>query len=504
MQKPIHLPRLKSLRALVAAAVVLTVVPLVGASLYGTWSAHIQLTQSSELVNFGVRVAARGEGLSELVVTLERNARQYSVMDDPALAQMLSDRRRQLLELIDAMTAEDLSARAAELLSKLRRLAAGPLDRISASGSEDLARSQEEAFVEMRGLAAEIRAMNRADVERRLGELSTREAAKRRGLIGWSVGLFVLAVLLIIVFARLIGRPLSQLLSAIGRLGRGEFEDPVVVEGPSDLEAVGQELDWLRRRLKTFDDEKNSFMRQLSHDFKTPLTNIREGTDLLIERGELDAESDHVARIVHRNTQKLESLINHLLDFTAWQTHSEKLRIEPCRVRTLIESTLSEHDLPLHNRGVELDNQVPSDLEISADPARLTTLFDNLISNAVKYSPTGGAITISAKTTADRVYIDVRDEGPGFSAEDRSRALEPFYRGKPGANGSVPGTGIGMSVANACARAHGGSIQICDSCDKGAHVRVELPRRVDRLDAAGGAADATRDAMDESNATQTA
>ncbi len=255
----------------------------------------------------------------------------------------------------------------------------------------------------------------------------------------------------------------------------------IAVTGPVDLEAVGSELNWLRRRLRSVDDEKNTFMRQMSHDLKTPLTNIREGSAQLLAGDQSVADRDKISAIIQRNARKLDGLITRLLDYAAWQHQPASAVLQRFDLIELISQVLGEHELQLNSRGLEVQCKMPQGLSIRADPARIHSLFDNLLSNAIKYSPPGGAIYLRVQTTDDHLVIDVRDEGLGFNAEDKTRAFEPFYRGRTGVNAAISGTGIGLSVARACVRTHEGSIEICDAAAQhqgvaaGGHVRVKLP-----------------------------
>jgi len=169
------------------------------------------------------------------------------------------------------------------------------------------------------------------------------------------------------------------------------------------------------------------------------------------------------------------------LDYEAWQHQPPSAALQRFDLVGLITQVLGEHELQLNSRGLEVQCQMAQDIHIRADPARIHSLFDNLLSNAIKYSPPGGAIYLRLQTTDDHLVIDVRDEGLGFNAEDKARAFEPFYRGRTGVNATAAGTGIGLSVARACVRAHEGSIEICDALAQrhgevpGGHVRVKLP-----------------------------
>jgi two-component system sensor histidine kinase GlrK len=261
-------------------------------------------------------------------------------------------------------------------------------------------------------------------------------------------------------------------------LGRGTFSRPISIRGPADLERLASQLEWLRSRLLDLAQEKNRFLRHMSHELKTPLANIREGTELLMDGavGELQSGQREVTAILRENGMKLQRLIENLLSFSAWQAKSVGLEISEFKLRPLIKSVLENQQLTLVAQRVRLDVQV-EDLSPVADRAKVRLILDNLLSNAVKFTPRGGTISIQAHAERDQLRLDVMDSGPGIPVDERKRIFEAFYQGKTPQGGHVKGTGIGLSVVTEFVNAHGGSVEILESKSGGAHFRVRLPMR---------------------------
>ena len=166
--------------------------------------------------------------------------------------------------------------------------------------------------------------------------------------------------LIVLVFVSLLARPIRQIDQAISELGRGTFSRQVVVQGPSDLERLGRQLEWLRVRLLDLAQEKNRFLRHMSHELKTPLANIREGTELLMEGavGDLDANQREVVGILRENGIKLQRLIENLLSFSAWQAKSVGLELSEFPLRPLIKQVVEAQQLTLVANRVRLDIKV--------------------------------------------------------------------------------------------------------------------------------------------------
>jgi two-component system sensor histidine kinase GlrK len=216
----------------------------------------------------------------------------------------------------------------------------------------------------------------------------------------------------------------------------------------------------------------------MSHELKTPLANIREGTELLMDGavGELDSNQREVAAILRENGIKLQRMIENLLSFSAWQTSSVGLEATEFRLRPLVKQVLENQQLTLLSQRVRLDVRV-EDVTLVADRGKIRLILENLVSNAVKYSPKGGTIHLQAHAAGPQLILDVADSGPGIPPEDRGHVFEAFYTGRAARSTPVKGTGIGLSVVLEFVAAHGGTVQIVDGQFPGAHFRITMPIR---------------------------
>jgi two-component system sensor histidine kinase GlrK len=214
----------------------------------------------------------------------------------------------------------------------------------------------------------------------------------------------------------------------------------------------------------------------MSHELKTPLANIREGTELLLEGavGAINGEQREVTGILRDNSVHLQRLIENLLSYSEWQTRRGGLDLTEVRLKPLVASAIETYQLPINSHRLTLDVQV-DDVALHADRAKLRLILDNLISNAVKFTPPGGTITVRGRLEGDELVLDVADTGPGIQVEERARIFEAFYQGARPQEGLVRGTGIGLSVVQEFVQAHGGTIEIVDGEFPGAHFRVRVP-----------------------------
>jgi two-component system sensor histidine kinase GlrK len=307
-----------------------------------------------------------------------------------------------------------------------------------------------------------------------------------------SVLLLPLTAAAILLFSLRVGRPLRQIDRAISELGSGALHRPIGIRGPADLEKLGRQLEWLRLRLLELAQERSRFLRHMSHELKTPLANIREGTELLMDGavGELQTGQREVTGILRENGLRLQRMIENLLSFSAWQTSSVGLEVTEFRLRPLVKQIIENQQLALLSQRVRLDVNV-DDVSIAADRGKVRLIMENLLSNAIKYTPRSGTIHIRARATDNDLVLEVADSGPGIPPEERSQVFEAFYTGKAPA-GHIKGTGIGLSVVMEFVTAHGGQIEIIEGEWAGAHFRIRMPLKSSTIGPVAGAPPAPR------------
>ena len=475
----------------------LIAVPLIVA--LGDAELHIQALADSgqRLVVEGVTAARASQDLFAQISSLERTARLYQVLHDPKLLEVYRGQDARLTTTRVQLNRQVRTDEARHTLAELGKLQQ-TLDHTVVTmpqASYGLA-ALLQSFADMSALADRAAEQSNAQIDSQVAALAEQTQAARRRLL-WQAA-FLLPVILIAIFglALAVGRPLRQLDRAISELGRGSFTNPIKVWGPVDLERLGGQLEWLRGRLVDLAQERNRFLRHMSHELKTPLANIREGTELLMDGavGELDINQREVTGILRENGIKLQRMIENLLSFSAWQTSSQALDASEFRLRPVVKQVLENQQLTLLSQRVRLDVQV-EDVTLVADRGKLRLILENLLSNAIKYSPKGGSIHLRAHTAGQELVVDVADSGSGIAHEDRAHIFDAFYTGRAAKGTTLKGTGIGLSVVLECVAAHGGKVEIIDGTYSGAHFRITMPMRP-----AGGTLPASADSKDRAYA----
>jgi two-component system sensor histidine kinase GlrK len=471
---PVYYPR--SFPRLLAVGFTLVALPLVFALVNNAVSVDRLANRSQNAVYQAVQATQSGRRLAQQLSALERTARQIVILDDRSLLDTYAANRRQFEQAVAEFTNLPLDAEQTNALEDIVRGEAAVFAALSDAGPRSPeAGSAVERFIGLSERAQALVARSNAQIDREVE--SMRDTADRAQRITfWQLlALVPVVAFLVIGFSILITRPIRQIDAAIRRLGGGELRVPVAVNGPQDLEHLGERLEWMRRELLDVEQQKNRFLRQVSHELKTPLTALREGAELLSEEvvGKLTPEQREIAEILRHNSVELQKLIEDLLSFGTSQFRKVAVDLSPVDIREVIGRVAEDQRLAIRARGLTLDIAA-ADVMIPADSEKLRVVLDNLLSNAVKFSPPGGVIGLAARFDGDALELDVTDQGPGIPPEERTRIFDPFYQGGQAGAGPVSGTGIGLSVVKEYVFAHGGSVEVLDS-RQGAHLRIRLP-----------------------------
>jgi len=473
--------RPKSILRLILLGFFLVALPLIIGLVYATISVDRLVNQSQQNLLQGIFVTQSSQALIEAVTAMERNARQYQVVGDKVLFNVYAENHTRFVETADALDELGLSAAQSMLMSELRldeneiyiALSENPHDASEITAALPL-------FSILAQSAKQILRDNQEFINRGVEQIQNKAGKVQKTLVFQAIALVPAALLLTAFFAVLITRPIKQVDQAIRRLGDGKFNETARVTGPRDLEQLGERLNWLRSRLIELEQEKTRFLQHISHELKTPLSNIREGAELMNEQviGELNEPQQEIVDILRDNSLQLQKLIEDLLNFSILRARASQLSYDQVNLKTIIENVLADHKVTLLSRQLELRTTLQA-ISITGDAEKLRILVDNLISNAIKYSPDGSPLWVLLSNRDSQAIIEVADNGPGIPPTERERVFEAFFQGKPASKGHVRGTGLGLSIAREYARAHGGNISVVNSTTIGARLQVILPMEHD-------------------------
>ncbi len=435
--------------------------------------------RSSQAIHRSVAMIQGSRSLLDELLFLERRARQYQVLGDPELLQDISEKHRQFGQTIDQLiilSREEAQQKRLYALKAeeeaLYRLWLGVLPDVPLTEPVPM-----ERFALLSAQAKQIYEESQALIVQEADAMQEATRQARKILTWLPLALVLVTAMIVTLFATLIAKPIRQIAQAINRLGEGDFQAPVRVGGPRDLEFLGHRLDWLRLRLGEVERDKSKFLAHVSHELKTPLSSISEGAELLAEElvGPLSEQQQEVVGILRRNGLQLQKLIDNLLGYSRVQAEMPSCRRMQVDFSGLVKRVIADHRAMIMKKKIQLESHL-TDLSIWGDPQRLRVIVDNLLSNAVKFTPPGGDMLVRLAEQGDQVLLEVSDSGPGIPAAEQNKIYRPFYQVDTPYVGPVKGTGLGLSIVKEYIREHAGRIELSTSPLGGACFQVLLPR----------------------------
>ena len=469
----------RSFLKLILAGFALAVIPLVLALVYNAVSIHRLADHSQRTLYQAVQATQASRLLIEHVTSMERSVRQYVIVGEPSVLQGYALAHERFIEVAKRLRGFPLEEAQRASLRSLIEIEADLFQRVGqATVLRDRAADIVGDFARLSQTARELDNQGNLLVDREVDTVQQMAGETQRLILWQMLALVPVAVFLVLGASLLIRRPISQIESAIQKLGEGEFGAKIRVTGPADLESLGRQLDWLRLRLLDLEEQKSRFLRHVSHELKTPLTALREGVELLADEvtGRMTHGQLEIAHILKQNTLRLQRLIEDLLNYHTAQFQTASLTPTHFRLKALVERVMQQHSLAMRAKNLS-QSLSGAELDMEGDEKKIEAIVDNLVSNAVKFSPTGGTIRLQLRRRGGDVVIDIMDDGPGIPREDRVRVFEPFYQSTAEYSGPVKGTGLGLAIVREFALAHRGTAEVIDDGNPGAHLRVVLPSR---------------------------
>ena len=318
---------------------------------------------------------------------------------------------------------------------------------------------------------------------------SSRHRASQAVLIG-GIALATSGFLLLLVsgyLVRAVARPVRVVASGASRIAAGDLSTRIPEAGPAEIRELTsafntmaesvehgrRELEVQNEQLRESERAKSELITIVSHELRTPLSSILGYTRLMLKRDTDQRTRRKYVEIIHDQGERLAGLIEGFLAADDRNGTGIELAPDAVDLGELVrrEVELIAADSPDHDLSVTVD-QKP--LTVHADGERLAQVVINLITNAVKYSPSGGAIRVEVRRHGRTVRASVQDEGLGIAAEHQSRVFSKFFRGEARASG-IPGVGLGLALSREIVEAHGGRIDFTSIEDKGSTFWFELP-----------------------------
>jgi signal transduction histidine kinase len=228
------------------------------------------------------------------------------------------------------------------------------------------------------------------------------------------------------------------------------------------------------------EEARHDFVAHATHELRTPLTNVRLYLETLIDEGDTDAElRAKCLNVINQETRRLERMVTDLLSVAEIEAGSMRVQRDDVRVDELLNDVRNDYEAMAAEKRIELEFRLPPKLPvIQADRDKLAVALQNVIGNAVKYTPEGGHVTVAAETDGAALSIEVTDTGIGISPEDQEKVFEKFYRASDKRVAQLTGSGLGLALAREIMRLHGGDITLESQLNQGSRFTVTVPLQV--------------------------
>ena len=413
--------------------------------------------------------------LEELAV-MERSARQYFVLHDALLLTNYLNAHDRLIKALATLSQLPITK---PLQPELAQFSNQENDLFISIRNSNVNISFDQnmidSFTSLSNQAYKITNANNQLIDKESALFKTKVAKTQRLLFLQALTLIPLAVVIAGLITWMIARPIRRIDAAIGQLGKGDYEHAIEINGPGDLQLLGSRLNWLRSELKNLHQQKQRFLQQASHELKTPLTAIREASELLNDgiAGKLNTQQTEITRILRENSLRLQAMIENLLKYIEAEFYASKLKPTALSLNQFIDEIFKHHALSIEQKNIKI-NQLVKDININIDAEKLGVVLDNLISNAIKFTPIMGEISLEAEYVKPILTITIKDTGAGIKEADKAHLFEPFYRGEQPNNSLVNGSGLGLFIAKEAVTALQGEISL-QHATIGAHFILRLP-----------------------------
>lgn len=303
----------------------------------------------------------------------------------------------------------------------------------------------------------------------------------------------ILSVVMAILIARWVSAPLRRLSFAARRIAAGDYDQRVPLRGPREVRALGQSFNEMSARVKAGQQQQKDFLASVSHELKTPLTSIQGYSQAIMDDMGGDPGAPHrFARVINDEAERMRRLVADLLDLARLEAGPAALQREPTDLSLVLHSVAEKLLLRADQRQIAIRTEIDPLPIIVADGDRLAQVVTNLMDNALKHTPNGGAVTLSAKQVGGQVNIAVTDTGKGIPEADLPLIFERFYMvdksrkagrspsrrrdgARRGGESVQGGYGLGLAITREIVEAHGGAIQVQSVEGQGSKFTVTLP-----------------------------
>lgn len=427
------------------------------------------------------------KSLTDALLSETRYEKKFVIMNDQALyAEYRSAEREfdgllaQALGRVDSVEAAAVLRRIGDLHDSYRALfqeEAGMIREARPYSAAWYGAAKDEFINGILGDLARVRGLSQGSIVTKIMKLNEAGASAVSAAMIITAASLLLGVAISVLIARSITVPLARMEEKTAEIGRGIYKADLKIAAPPEIGALARSFNYMSTKLREVDTMKSDFYSLMSHELRTPLTSIKEGTNLFLEGlgGPVTEKQRRLLTIIAEESNRLIGLVSSLLDLSRLEAGMLTYQFSPTELDPLITKALGEVTPLAEAKKIDLRKEIGAGLTARVDGERILQVLRNLLGNALKFTPPGGRVRVSArrvdgsdislalagaKVLPHLVEISVADTGPGIPREHQASIFDKFRQVTLAGAAKVPGTGLGLAIVRHIIQDHGGAVWV--------------------------------------------
>jgi len=291
---------------------------------------------------------------------------------------------------------------------------------------------------------------------------------------GLFIVMAVVSLIAMLFIARKLIQPITTLTSATKKIGAGNFAVSLPIHRADEIGQLADSFQTMAHHLQESDATRKQFINDVSHDFQTPLQNIKGYADLINQETTTESERTKYTHIITSETERLSALTKQLLLLTSLDALKGPMKRETFRLDQQIKDVIQKYRWLMEEKDIVLTLET-EEMMFTGQKEYTEKIWENILSNAVKYTPDGGMIDIVLKTNETEVTVTFSDTGIGIDEAHFNKLFERFYRVDSSRHQQIEGTGLGLSIVKQAVELHAGTINVSSKINEGTTFSITLP-----------------------------
>lgn len=464
-----------SIKQLTVVGFIAVILPITTALFFGVSQINQLSKHSTQGMQTVANIIAVSRQLNLSLIRMQRLASQSLILQDQELAQQYQHQSERLLNSIQQKLIPIHKDKNTSLIDQFISQI-NLLNSIIAQQPAPQISQIEIQFQQLNKTYQQIITLNEQLVSQQIELVETHADSSQTTMLK-SLFIIPLSLGIALLFILLIVKPLAIISKKVKRLEQGKFNERITFSGAKEIKNIATALEQMRVQLKSLERQKSSFIRHISHELKTPLAAIREGTELLYDHsvGTLNEGQQEIALIIKSNVNRLQTLIEDLLDFNIVLDSSSLQSSEEVDINVLVKQCFTLRKLEIRTKNLTIANTLQATC-IESNEKQLGVIIDNILSNAIKYSPNNSTINVTGAVKNQHYQLCISDQGPGLPPQLCNKVFDAFYQGPPPENSQIKSSGLGLTIVKELIRRLHGDIKLHSNTQpQGLTVTILLP-----------------------------